>query len=139
MARRAYFDTAGRLMQVGLSGSAPQIIRGAAALSLFWQAADGTGRPEPLTMGGVRPQRPSAFTPDGTALLLSEGGISDQDIALLPLDGEGRRVVPLIATEASEFNAVVSPEGGWLAYQSNESRRFEIWVTSFPIGVFTRR
>jgi WD40-like Beta Propeller Repeat len=110
---------------------------GNAPRSLFRQAADGTGTVEQLTEGGV-PQFPSTVTPDGTALILRQqaplkpGALgSDQDLFLLPLAGE-RRPRPLVQTLFNELNAEVSPDGSWLAYQSNESGREEIYVRPFP-------
>jgi serine/threonine-protein kinase len=50
---------------------------------------------------------------------------------LLPLIGD-RRPKPLVPTASTEAFGEVSPDGHWLAYQSNESGQFEIWVTPFP-------
>jgi Tol biopolymer transport system component len=51
------------------------------------------------------------------------------DIWALPL--EDLQPFPLIQTDADERNAQFSPDGRWIAYQSNESGRFEIWVQPF--------
>jgi hypothetical protein len=37
-----------------------------------------------------------------------------------------------LQTPSTEFNGQFSPDGGWVAYQSNESQRNEIYVASFP-------
>jgi serine/threonine-protein kinase len=50
---------------------------------------------------------------------------------LLTLDGT-RAVTPLLATPFAERNGDVSPDGRWLAYESNESGQFEIYVRRFP-------
>jgi hypothetical protein len=39
-----------------------------------------------------------------------------------------------IATQAHQFHARVSPNGEYLAYVSNESGRWEVYVTTFPAG-----
>ena len=39
---------------------------------------------------------------------------------------------PFLKTNFSENQPSLSPDGKWLAYQSNESGRFEIYVRSFP-------
>ncbi len=39
---------------------------------------------------------------------------------------------PLVQTPAIEANARISPDGKWIAYQSNESGTFEIYVQAFP-------
>ena len=53
------------------------------------------------------------------------------DIWALPLDGD-RRPYPVVQTGFEERDAQFSPDGKWIAYQSNESGRFEIYVQPFP-------
>jgi Tol biopolymer transport system component len=53
------------------------------------------------------------------------------DIAITSLK-DGHTVVPLIQTPFNELNAETSPDGRWLAYQSNESGQDEIYVRPFP-------
>ena len=105
--------------------------------SLFRRPSDGTGTAEQLTQGAVA-QFPSTVTPDGTALIFREetppskiGTPPGMDLVLLPLQGE-RRPRPLLPTPFDELNAEVSPDGRWLAYESNESGRNEIYVRPFP-------
>jgi eukaryotic-like serine/threonine-protein kinase len=104
----------------------------AGPLNLYWQAADGTGKVDRLTESPNQ-QRPSAFTPDGQRLMLSEtpGRGTQQDLGVLPVNGD-RRVAWLLKTTFSELNGEISPNGRWLAYQSNESGQFEIYVRPFP-------
>ena len=61
---------------------------------------------------------------------------SGADIWLLTLDAAGKPAGnrPFLQTPYSEGTAKVSPDGKWLAYQSNESGRFEIYVQPFPDG-----
>jgi serine/threonine-protein kinase len=105
--------------------------------SLFRRPSDGTGTAEELTQGAVA-QFPLTVTPDGTALIvrvetppLKIGAFPGMDLVLLPLQGE-RRSRPLFPTPFNEVNAEVSRDGGWLAYESNESGRNEIYVRPFP-------
>jgi serine/threonine-protein kinase len=58
-------------------------------------------------------------------------GVNRGDVMLLPLTGE-RRPQPLVRTPFSETNAELSPDGRWLAYQSNESGEADIFVRPFP-------
>jgi len=53
------------------------------------------------------------------------------DIYALPL-ADGGEPIPLLTTKFDEFNAVLSPDSRWLAYQSDESGQREVYVTSFP-------
>jgi Tol biopolymer transport system component len=45
---------------------------------------------------------------------------------------EGRKPLPLVETNFEEGDAQFSPDGKWIAYQSNESGRFEISAQPFP-------
>ena len=52
---------------------------------------------------------------------------------VLDMDGE-RRSAPVVATDFSERNGEVSPDGRWMAYESTASGQFEIYVRPFPAG-----
>jgi len=104
-----------------------RVIFGRPGGGLFWQAADGTGKAEPLNTDLGQAMLPSGMTPDGTRVLFSSG---PRDVRAMALDG--RRVEPVVQTEFNERNGVVSPDGRWLAYESDRSLRFEIYVTPFP-------
>jgi dipeptidyl aminopeptidase/acylaminoacyl peptidase len=102
----------------------------------FIQAADGSA---PASQ--VSPDEGSytamSFSPDGRYLLLQASLTPPYDIFLLDLSAKGRPT-PLLAGAFSELNGVISPDGRWIAYQSNESGRDEIYVRPFP-DVNTRR
>jgi serine/threonine-protein kinase len=99
--------------------------------NLFWQPADGTGTVERLTTGPNQ-QLPHSFTPDGKSLILRETTPgTNTDLNLLRLANRAR-TEPLVHTTSGEQNGEISPDGRWLAYQSNESGRNEIYVRPFP-------
>src|SRR5260370_34481237 len=50
---------------------------------------------------------------------------------VLPLAGD-RKPFPFLSTQFSEAQGAFSPDGKWVAYQSNESGRYEIHVRPFP-------
>jgi Tol biopolymer transport system component len=54
-----------------------------------------------------------------------------QDVYYIDLEGD-KKLTPIIQSPANETNAVLSPNGKWLAYQSDESGRYEVYVTAFP-------
>ncbi len=54
-----------------------------------------------------------------------------QDVWVLPLDGQ-QQPRPVLQTPASEIDAQFSPDGRFLAYASNESGRYEVYVRPFP-------
>jgi Tol biopolymer transport system component len=76
-------------------------------------------------------QFPMSIAPDGARLVFRESAPS-MDLMLLALNDASHRVQPLIHSAAAEQNAEISPNGRWLAYQSNASGRFEIYVKPFP-------
>jgi serine/threonine-protein kinase len=101
------------------------------AMNLWWQAADGTGAAERLTTR-VAAEFVTGITPDGTAVVFSEATPTmGRDLLQLALDGT-RRVTPLLQTKFDEYNGIVSPDGRWLAYESNSSGPFEIYVRPLP-------
>ena len=97
---------------------------------LSWKAADGTGEVETLVESSSN-QQPQAFSPDGTALVFEERGPPGSNLGMLSLEGE-RVSTLLMETEFSERNAALSPDGRWMAYQSNESGQYEVYVRPFP-------
>ncbi len=103
----------------------------AGPVNLFWQPADGTGVAEPLWKSQSG-QAPSAFLPDGMHLVFQDQSPGGRwSIGILRLAGE-RRVEMLIDTEGfSEQNGAVSPDGAWIAYQSDESGRDEIYLSPY--------
>jgi len=50
---------------------------------------------------------------------------------VLPMTGD-RKPFPFLSTPFNEMQGVFSPDGKWVAYQSNESSRFEVYVRPFP-------
>jgi serine/threonine-protein kinase len=106
--------------------------RGDGILNLFWQAADGTGLAERLAES-PHTQRPTGITPDGTQVVFEqETSTMGTDLMLLTLTPT-RRITPLLATRFNERRGVVSPDGRWLAYESDSSGRSEIYVRPFPV------
>ena len=107
-----------------------RLVWGAGAL--FWQAADGTGTAERLAETDTSGLIPYAVSPEGTRLVLrADGPGTGADLMVLALTGE-RAITPLIQTTFNERNAEISPDGRWLAYESDESGQSEIYVRPFP-------
>jgi len=96
---------------------------------LFQKAFDGTGQVERLTTNPYN-QRPYSFSPDGTQLVFVESG-RQWDIHALALENEFTSR-PLLQTTFSERSPSISPDGRWIAYMSNETGRFEVYVRPFP-------
>jgi Tol biopolymer transport system component len=96
---------------------------------LTMKAADGTSEPERL-VPGIAP----SFSPSGKYLAYTSlGEQSEQDLWILPMEGE-RKPLPFLVTQAMETAQQFSPDGDFLAYQSNESGRDEVFIKRFPGG-----
>jgi Tol biopolymer transport system component len=87
--------------------------------------------PERLSLGSTE-QGPLSFSPDGTRLVFATllNGRTGH-LGLLSLAGE-RREEMLWDRSYYASNADVSPDGHWLAYDSNESGQTEINLAPFP-------
>jgi Tol biopolymer transport system component len=92
----------------------------------------GAGKPERLTESRAF-HLPWDWSRDGRFLLYSETLARGADLWVLPLEHEGTPF-PFLATEFDETSASFSPDGRWVAYMSNESGRFEIYVRDFAPG-----
>jgi eukaryotic-like serine/threonine-protein kinase len=93
--------------------------------SLFWQRADGSGRPEPLSDGKLIQRATSALS-DGSRLLFSEGA----GLMSLSLDGR-KQVKTLVRLSQGSGDGVVSPDGLWLAYVAIDGSSPNIFVSRF--------
>ncbi len=99
--------------------------------NLYSQAADGTGTPEALTKS-LNPVWPFSISPDGTRVVLHETGPkTGNDLDVLVMDGKSTPE-PLIQTTFSEEHGEISPDGRWLAYDSNDSGQQQVFVRPFP-------
>ncbi len=105
--------------------------RAGGQFNLFMQAVDGTGSVTRLTES-LNQQNPTGITPDGMHMLFNEVVPGQRrNLRMLTLV-PAPRVESLLATRFEERGAVVSPDGRWLAYESDNSGRFEIYVRPFP-------
>ncbi len=68
---------------------------------------------------------------DETFLVFTKGRGASRDLWMLPLSGD-RKPVPYLATPFDEGGAMLSPNGRWLAYVSNESGLYQVVVQPFP-------
>jgi serine/threonine-protein kinase len=99
---------------------------------LFSQPADGSGPAEELTKSELAPNNiPGSFSPDGQVLAFVEGNPNTgNDVYILSLkDGKPQ---PFVSTASTETAPRFSPDGHFIAYASNESGRFEIYVRPYP-------
>jgi Tol biopolymer transport system component len=109
--------------------------------NLYWQRADGTGNAQRLTKS-PHSQWPVSWHPSGKLLAFEEHKLGtnfdkDWDVMILPMEGdEGSGWKPGTPTAfldgpSEEMQPNFSPDGRWLAYQSNETGRYEVYVRAF--------
>ncbi len=106
--------------------------------NLYWKRADGSGEVQRLTESR-NPQYPGSWHPTGKYLAFVEiDPETNFDIRILPLEGNARsgwkpgQVTTFLNSPFAEAFPAFSPDGRWLAYQSNESGQYEIYIRPFP-------
>jgi Tol biopolymer transport system component len=107
-----------------------QRIAFASSGALYQKAADGVGEAE-LLIKELGPS--SSWTPDGKFLIFTRLTNAQSHLWALPVTGD-RKPVPLVTGKGYEGSGRVSPDGRWLAYNSDETGRPEVYVQGFPEG-----
>ena len=100
--------------------------------NIFRVPADGGGAPERLR-ASPHWEFPQHWSADGRFLLFNHQAGTGQsfDLWVLPLEEEAE-ATPYLATKFREAWGLFSPDGHWVATESNESGRLEVYVRSFP-------
>jgi serine/threonine protein kinase len=99
--------------------------------NLYTKASNGAGAEE-LLLESDQIKAPHDWSPDGQFLLYrSTDSATNTDLWVLPLSG-GKKPFLFLKTPFEERDGQFSPDGKWIAYQSNESGQFEIYVQPFP-------
>jgi Tol biopolymer transport system component len=100
-------------------------------VNLFRKDLAGGRQKERLTNSELGSQA-GAWSPDGRSLVFQQGidPVTGFDVWVHDLEQQTAR--PLLDTEANEFQPVLSADGEWLAYVSDESGRREVYVARFP-------
>jgi Tol biopolymer transport system component len=110
------------------------------AFGLYQKNSNGIGAEELLLKTSAY-AIPEDWSLDGRYLVYmsTEGG--GRDVLVLPLTSnpgqagsEGSKPVPFLQTQFLERHAKLSPDGRWMAYSSNESGQYQIYVQTFPTG-----
>jgi serine/threonine protein kinase len=99
---------------------------------IYWKAADGTGEVEKLASLPGRGLFPRSWSRDGKTLVIWENTSPEQqDIGLVSMEGDHARK-PLLQEKYTEKDPRISHDGRWMAYSSNESGKYEVYVRPFP-------
>jgi serine/threonine-protein kinase len=108
--------------------------------NLYWRRADGTGDAQRLTVS-KNYQLAFSWRPDGRTLAFIEfnsAGDNNVDVMTLSVEGDEKfgwrpgEPKPFANSPSNEGYPDFSPDGHWLAYCSDESGRFEVYVRPFP-------
>ena len=106
--------------------------------NLWWIRIDGAGDAQRLAES-KSPQFAGSWRPDGKVLAFTQiNPITAGDIMTLPIEGDERsgwkpgEPKPFVNSTFTEGDPGFSPDGRWLAYESNESGSNEVYVRPFP-------
>jgi serine/threonine-protein kinase len=96
---------------------------------VFWTNSDGAGTPRSLMLTPHGPALfPRTWTRDGRSLVAE-----DQEMRLWVVPTDSALKLRLLEdVRHQEYNPALSPDGHWLAFASNESGQWEVYVQSFP-------
>ena len=100
---------------------------------LFQKPSSGVGVEETILADDMPNKFATSWSSDGRFIVFdSADATSSQkgDLWLLPMTGD-RKPIQLTQTPFNELNGRFSPDGEWIAYQSDESGTVEVYVTTF--------
>ena len=99
---------------------------------IYWKAADGTGADELLVSGSGLNIAPRSWSGDGKTLVFMENNSGTTiDIGAGSMEGDHTKKL-LLHEKQREADPQISPDGRWMAYSSDESGRYEVYVRPFP-------
>jgi serine/threonine protein kinase/Tol biopolymer transport system component len=133
MSRSTFADAA--IISYAFSPDAKRIavgtIAGTVSGGIWIQPTSGSGNQEnlsaPKSFATV-----NSWSPDGRYLFfMVQNNATREDIYYADLNGD-KKLIPFIQSPANDLGGVLSPNGKWLAYYSDESGRSEVYVTAFP-------
>jgi Tol biopolymer transport system component len=92
----------------------------------------GGGKPERPLLRSSEAKSPTSVSPDNTVLIYqSQSPKTGIDILGLPIRDPDPKPFPIVQTDFDEMAGQLSPDGRWLAYQSNASGRMEVRLRQF--------
>ncbi len=103
----------------------------AGPFQVYSMAADRSSTEEPL-LTGPNDQTANSWSPDGKVLLFTKTNPATGNDVLCFCTEDTNSPRPLLHESYSEYNAVFSPDGRWIAYESDQEGRAEVYVTPYP-------
>ncbi|HEU5358622.1 MAG TPA: protein kinase [Gemmatimonadales bacterium] len=101
---------------------------------IWRRRSDGSGDADSVYTGPGAEQV-LEYAPDGSMLGASLG--TRATFGVVHLSADTRKIEPLVSTDYSVQEGTLSPDGRWMAYLSDETGRYEVYVQPFPGGAKT--
>jgi len=100
---------------------------------IFVKSVNGAAEETAVLKGGALFKEPTSWSADGKTIVFEQPDPkTGWDLFLVSADGTGQ-TKPFFRAAGLERQGVVSPDGRWIAYGSNEAGRIELFVQSFPV------
>ena len=100
--------------------------------NLYQKSASGAGNEELLLKTNER-KWAGDWSRDGRFLIYTALGPNTHDLWILPMTGD-KKPFPFLQSTSSEDHGRFSPDGHFIAYSSDESGRYEVYVQTFPVS-----
>jgi len=97
---------------------------------LFLQASDAISEAQRLQTGQIT-SVVNGWSADGRMVVFVSQTSKGGDLWIQSLEGD-KKAYPFLITPANEIEGTISPDGRWIAFASDETGRYELYVTSFP-------
>jgi hypothetical protein len=107
------------------------IVSGDRGDAVYWRRADGTGEAEHL----IDTRAAEGWMNGGAQLrfLTLRENAGNRDYGIAMFDMSTHKVTPIIdLPDSAQHSSAVSPNGKWIAYASNETGRYEVWIEPLP-------
>jgi Tol biopolymer transport system component len=106
-------------------------IAGSTTAGVWIQPTNGSGEHDKLEVP-ANFATVASWSPNGRYIFLDvQNNATREDVYYFDLEGN-KKLTPFIQSPANDLAAVLSPNSKWLAYVSDESGRYEVYVTAFP-------
>jgi eukaryotic-like serine/threonine-protein kinase len=99
--------------------------------AVYWRRADGSGEAEHL----IDTRAAEGWIAGGSQMrfLTLKESAGNRDYGIAVFDMSSHKVTPIIdLPNSAQHSSAVSPDGKWMAYASNETGRYEVWIEPYP-------